>query len=221
MGDLRDMAARAVNALALLVCVLAALVSISNAESGADEIPVTESSMVEELVQMKSADGKGYVQIHAAKVPSSAKVYKTVVGNKSSCQAMCNADKNCKGFKVSTSTGKCSLLSHHAKKMAKKKSKGKKSKGKKSKKGGVKKATKKAKKLAKKAKKAKKALHAKALKHTNKALKKVKAASKASSKASKKGMKKANKAAKKARKVAKKAKKKAAKKAAKGAKKAM
>merc|ERR1711959_58085 len=190
------------------LCVLAALVALSSAEAESGGVPLALGDSVDEFVQMKTSDGKGYVQLHVAKVPSSAKVYKTIKGKRAACQKLCNKDKKCKGFKITTGSGQCSLLSHSAPKKKSSKKKAKKKKAKKGKKPDVNK------------------LHAAALKHTNAALKKVKAASKASSKAAKKGMKKAAKSAKKAQanakkvtKSAKKAQKKAVKKAKKAAKK--
>merc|ERR1711959_142821 len=183
------------------LCVLAALVALSSAEAESGGVPLALGDSVDEFVQMKTSDGKGYVQLHVAKVPSSAKVYKTIKGKRAACQKLCNKDKKCKGFKITTGSGQCSLLSHSAPKKKSSKKKAKKKKAKKAKNAKGKKAKKKAK-TGKKPDVNK--LHAAALKHTNAALKKVKAASKASSKAAKKGMKKAAKSAKKAQANAKK-----------------
>merc|ERR1711981_1232621 len=154
------------------LCVLAALVALSSAEAESGGVPLALGDSVDEFVQMKTSDGKGYVQLHVAKVPSSAKVYKTIKGKRAACQKLCNKDKKCKGFKITTGSGQCSLLSHSApKKKSSKKKANKKKKAKKAKNAKGKKAKKKAK-TGKKPDVNK--LHAAALKHTNAALKKVK-----------------------------------------------
>jgi len=57
-------------------------------------------------------DAPNYVEVPVHRVPIATKTIRTLKADKAACQAACNAEASCKGFKHTEGTDACALLSH-------------------------------------------------------------------------------------------------------------
>merc|ERR1719305_2159295 len=64
-------------------------------------------------VFLQVEDSPAYVEVPVHRVPIATTTIRTIKAAKSACEAACNAEPACKGFKHTEGTDECSLLAHN------------------------------------------------------------------------------------------------------------